>query len=94
METEKELNSKILRINMAIQEKYPGLTNYLGRSLIQFTMKKNADGTLKSLKEYYDSLDSLLKKYIAGHTHHCKVKNIITKKIIIRQPPKIDSSNT
>lgn len=66
METEQELNAKILEITMVIQEKYPELSKYLGEMPAAIADEKKPG--IKSLKEYYDSLNALLQKYILGHT--------------------------
>ena len=66
---EKELNSKILKITMTILEKYPELYNYIEEMPATIPNEKNPDITLKNLKAYYDSLNSILNNYILKHAH-------------------------
>jgi hypothetical protein len=51
---------------MTIQENYPELARYLGEMPAAATDEQKPDSN--SLKEYYDSLNILLQKYILGHT--------------------------
>ncbi len=68
METEKELNSKILEITMNIQREYPELTKYLSEMPETIPDEKDHDITIKSLKTYYDSLSVLVNDYKQTHT--------------------------
>jgi len=67
METEKELNAKILEIMMIIMEKYPELSKYLGEMPITIPNKAHPEINVKNLKAYYDSLTSILEDYILEH---------------------------
>ncbi|MGP8215247.1 MAG: response regulator [Bacteroidia bacterium] len=64
---EKEFNSKILKTTMMIMEKYPELSKYIEEMDETIPDEKDPQVTLKNLKSYYDSLDSMLKKYILEH---------------------------
>jgi hypothetical protein len=64
METEKELNAKILRITMTIKNQYPELSKYIEEMPITVPDEKNPEITLTNLNMYYDSLNSMLNKYI------------------------------
>lgn len=64
METEKELNAKILKITMTIKNQYPELSKYLEEMPITIPDEKNPEITLANLNMYYDSLNSILNKYI------------------------------
>lgn len=64
METVKELNAKIMEITLLIQKKYPELSKYLKEMPITIPNKKNLEIMNKNLKEYYESLESILKKYV------------------------------
>jgi len=68
METEHELNAKILKITMTIRDKFPELSKYIEELNVTIPDEKNPDVTRKSLKAYYDSLNSLLNKYILEHS--------------------------
>ncbi len=67
MESEKELNSKILEITMTIQEKYPELSEYLGEMPVTISDTKNPEINIKTLRAYYDSLTALLENYVSEH---------------------------
>ena len=67
MKTEKELNGDILEITMNIENKYPELSKYLEETPFEASGTTSKDENIKDLKEYYDSLDALLKKYSKSH---------------------------
>ena len=67
MESEKELNSKILEITMTIKEKYPELYEHLGEMPVTVPDIETSEINSKNLRAYYDSLKSLLKNYMPGH---------------------------
>ena len=64
METEKELNAKILEITMTINEKYPELSKYLGEMPVTIPDVESPEISIKNLRAYYESLTSLLENYI------------------------------
>ena len=66
-ETEKELNSKILKITMFIKDLYPELSKYIEEMNETIPDEKNPEITLKNLRTYYDSLDMMLNKYTLEH---------------------------
>jgi len=61
---EKELNSKILKITMTILEKHPELYSYIEEMPITIPNETNPEMSLKHLKAYYDSLESILNNYL------------------------------
>lgn len=67
MDSEKELNSKIMEITRTIQEKYPELYEHLGEMPVTVPDVENAEINNKDLRAYYDSLKSLLKNYVDEH---------------------------
>jgi len=67
MEREEELNSKILKITMVIQENYPELSNYLNEMPITIPMDANPKVNVKNLEKYYDSLVNIFRNYVAEH---------------------------
>lgn len=69
-ETEKELNSKILKITMMITEQYPELSKYLEEMPVTIPDEKNPEITRKNLNAYYDSLNSMLNKYLLEHPNN------------------------
>jgi hypothetical protein len=67
MKTEKELNDDILKITMTIKELFPELSKYIEEMPITIPNNSNPQINLKTLKDYYDSLDNLMKKYATNH---------------------------
>lgn len=67
MDSEKDLNSKILEITMTIQEKYPELYEHIGEMPVTVPDIENPEIDNKNLRAYYDSLKSLLKNYMQEH---------------------------
>ena len=65
---EKDLNSKILKITMWIQEHYPELSQYLEEMPVTVPSENDPEITLNQLQFYYESLISLLKKYKVDHS--------------------------
>jgi hypothetical protein len=62
METEKELNAKILAITMQIREKHPELSKFLEEMPVTIPDESKPEINNKVLKEYYESLQNILKK--------------------------------
>jgi hypothetical protein len=62
METEKELNARILALTMQIQEKHPELSKFLEEMPVTIPDENNPEINTKILKDYYESLNNLLKK--------------------------------
>ncbi len=67
MKTAAELNADILRITLAIKSQFPELSKYIEEMPVTMPDEENPDITLKNLKEYYESLESMLKKYVPNH---------------------------
>lgn len=65
---EKEFNSKILKTTMMIMEKYPELYKFIEEMQETIPDGKDSGIMLKNLKAYYDSLNSMLNKYILEHS--------------------------
>ncbi len=71
-EAEKELNSKILKITLRINDQYPELSKYLEEMPVTVPVDKRPEITLKNLSAYYESLNVLLNKYIKEHPRMSK----------------------
>lgn len=67
MESEIELNSKILEITLTIKEKYPELYEHLGEMPVTLPDIENPEINIKNLRAYYDSLTSILENYARDH---------------------------
>ena len=63
MKTEKQLNSDILHVTLAIQKNFPELSRYIAEMPIKFSDEDGSEANIKRLSDYYDSLDTLLKNY-------------------------------
>ena len=67
MQSEKELNAKILKITILIQDKYPELSKYLDEMQTTIPVDRAPDINGGLLQNYFNSLEQLLKKYILEH---------------------------
>jgi AAA15 family ATPase/GTPase len=63
MKTENEIEEAILKITMKINTEYPELSKYLEEMPVTIPDIKNPEINIKILQDYYNSLDSILKKY-------------------------------
>lgn len=72
---EKDLNAKILKATIAIKDKYPELSKYLDEMPDTIPNEKDPEITLKNLSGYYESLNSILKKYKSTHPASSGKKN-------------------
>jgi len=64
METEKELNAKILAKTLEIREKHPELSEFLNEMPITIPDETNPEISRKILNDYYNSLCNILKKHL------------------------------
>ena len=62
-----DLNSKILKITMAINEQYPELSKYIEEMPVTIPNEQNPNVTVDNLKSYYESLNLMLNKYKSEH---------------------------
>jgi len=62
---ETDLNLRIIEITTRIKDHYPQLTKFLEEMPIAVTDETNVEVTLRNLKSYYDSLNTMLNKYIS-----------------------------
>lgn len=67
MDTEKEINEKIMKITMVIQENYPELSKYLNEMPVTIPVDNNPEVNVKALTKYYDTLLTLFRNYVAEH---------------------------
>lgn len=63
-EAEKDLNAKILKITMRIKDHFPELSKYIEELSVTIPDEENPEINQDNLKIYYDSLNSMLNKYI------------------------------
>jgi hypothetical protein len=67
MKTEIEINEDIIKITKTIKETYPELLKFISEMPIHINYETNKLLDLKYLQEYYNSLETLLKKYSNTH---------------------------
>lgn len=67
MQSEKDLNKKIMEITMLIQTKYPELSKYLNEMPATIPIEENPKINSENLQKYYNSLEELMKKYAIEH---------------------------
>ena len=67
METEAEINAKIMKLTMVISENYPELMKYLNEMPITIPIDSNPEINAKNLQKYYDNLLDIFRKYVAEH---------------------------
>ena len=63
METEKELNEKIIKLKTEISEKHPAIAKLLGEMPVTIPDESDPQINIKQLKEYYDSLVAIVKEH-------------------------------
>ena len=61
METEEDLNAKIMAVIQEIQEKRPELMQFLDEMPVTIPNESNPEINLRMLKDYYESLKNLLR---------------------------------
>ena len=68
METEKDLEKKVIKITMKIHNEYPELSKYLEEMPDTFSENDTVAVNLKNMKEYYNSLVELIAEYSKTHS--------------------------
>lgn len=72
MKTEKELNEAILEITVKIRTDYPELLKYLEEIPLTIPVVSNPEINVKTLTDYYESLENIVKKYVPNHKDSSK----------------------
>ena len=67
METEEEINAKILKVTMVIHENYPELSKYLNEMPITIPIDSRPEVNVQNLQKYYETLVTLFRNYVAEH---------------------------
>jgi translocator protein len=83
MKTEKELNKDILDITLSIQANHPELMKYIDEMSVTIPDTAKPEINVNNLSNYYDSLQALLKKYVANHRVDTQTYISSTFKLII-----------
>lgn len=69
---EQQINDDILQIKMKIQEKYPELTKYIEEMIITIPYEETPEINSTHLKNYFDSLVSMVDGYSKSKRHEFK----------------------
>ena len=75
MESETELNAKIMAITMQIQNEFPELSKYLNEMPVTIPTEENPEINIKVLNNYYESLLRMLTTYKLEMTEKVTIKN-------------------
>ncbi|MES2836175.1 MAG: hypothetical protein V4667_01515 [Bacteroidota bacterium] len=67
VEMEADLNAKILKSTMTINEKYPELSKYIDEMPITIPDEKHPEITIQNLCSYLNTLNNVLNKYVKEH---------------------------
>jgi len=68
MKTKEELEQDIIRITTEINQVFPELSKYLKEINVKVSEKDQEDVNIENLKEYYSTLEEMVKKYSKTHT--------------------------
>ncbi len=63
METEKDINAKIIAKIAQIKEQHPELTKYIDEMALSIPDESDPEVNTKNLNDYYDMLNNMLEKY-------------------------------
>ncbi len=72
MKSEIDLNNDIINMTMKINDEFPELSKYIAEMPVTIPNEENPEINFKNLKEYYNSLETLLKKYTNNHPSNSK----------------------
>lgn len=67
MKTESEINENILKITMTIRNEFPELMKYLSEMPVTIPTENSPQINITVLQEYYNSLETMLRKYAPNH---------------------------
>jgi hypothetical protein len=72
MKNEEQWNKAILDINLKINDEFPELSKYISEMPVTIPDVEDPEINVKTLKEYYNSLETLLNKYTNNHVSNTK----------------------
>ena len=67
MENDEDINVKIMKITMVIQENYPELSKYLNEMPVTVPIEQYPELNDTHHEKYYESLLALFRNYVAEH---------------------------
>jgi hypothetical protein len=70
MKTDQELSNEIFKLTMMINEKFPELSKYITEMPITIPSTNKPEINIKTLSDYKESLENLLKTYEKQHSIH------------------------
>ncbi len=62
-----DLNNDILKLTIKIHDEFPELSKYITEMPVTIPIAENPEINIKTLQDYYNSLEALLKKYTITH---------------------------
>lgn len=62
-----DLNNDIINMTMKIHDEFPELSKYMAEMPVTIPNEENPEINIKNLQDYYNSLETLLKKYTRSH---------------------------
>ena len=65
-----DLNNDIINITMKIQDEFPELSKYMAEMPVTIPNEVDPEINTKNLQDYYNSLETLLKKYTRTHVEN------------------------
>lgn len=74
MKTEAQLNADILKITLMIREEFPELSKYISEMPITIPDVESPEINVKILRDYYESLEAIMKNYAKNHVEIKGVK--------------------
>ncbi len=72
MNTELELNNKIISLTNEIKKRYPELLKYIAEIPVKDVFESNFEINNKNLLDYYNTLKIIFDKYAAEHEDNKK----------------------
>ena len=72
MNTESEINNKIISLVNEIKDKYPELAKYIAEIPVKDVFKDSSEISNKNLLDYYNTLKTIFDKYAAEHAGYKK----------------------
>lgn len=72
MKSKVKINEDILNIESVINKQFPELSKYIGEMPVKISYKVVDEISSKNLKDYYNSLNELIKHYALSHKKYSK----------------------
>lgn len=73
MKNKEEINKAILKVENLINTEFPELSKYIGEMPVNISYKAGVEISIENLKDYYNSLNELIKHYALSHKNKISV---------------------